>query len=148
MDLYGFFVILFIVIIFIVILPIVSNVGSFKVNKPSSKKNGAATGSKRQRLKDAINDPNILKFRLKKGEVEEEPNAFVSSNSGKTGVFEVDSKTGLKKRVIGKFSADPSTFDFDIDDLIDEDKKEEEQEMNRRFQKHGSKAEKVYDEFV
>lgn len=120
MDFYVYFVLLFVVILFILLLPLLSGIGSFKLDNFRSNKNIRQNGGRR----------DILKFKLK--EEKESSNADetlvgVSSSaiitSKKTGKFEIDSKTGLKKRVIGKYTndADPNTFDFDIDELINED---------------------------
>ncbi|CCC67467.1 hypothetical protein NCAS_0A09090 [Naumovozyma castellii] len=138
MELVAYFIVLFVVILFLVILPILGNVGNFKIGKPSSGKEKVK--SKRQRLKNAINDPNLLKFKLK----DEDTKGASSANK-----FQLDSKTGLKRRVLGNSdNQDPNAFDYDIDELINEDRLEEEAEEAKRVGKFKGKERETYEALV
>lgn len=135
MDLFAFLIVIFFVILFIVILPLLSGVGSFGVQK--SRNVNKESSSKREKLKRQLDKANVLKFSLKKEEDEQDNSAFV-----------IDPKTGLKKRVIGKYDHDPNNFDFDISDLIEEDERAHETEVRLRTKKLVGKNSKDYQEFV
>ncbi|CCD23376.1 Exp1p NDAI_0B03420 [Naumovozyma dairenensis CBS 421] len=154
MDIFAYFVLFCVVILFIIILPLLSNVGNFKIGRPSSRPSDQdVPTSNRQRLKNAINDPNLLKFKLKK---EPEDN-YDDNTSGKSsantrdGKFEIDNKTGLKKRIIGRKVVDasnPNEFDYDLEELINEDRIEEERAEAKRMSKFKGKEQETYEELV
>ncbi|GAV51541.1 hypothetical protein ZYGR_0AF00120 [Zygosaccharomyces rouxii] len=102
MDLYFFLLLLIFVIAFALLLPILSGIGGFEIGKKHSK---------------ASND-HRLKFKLSK---EKDVGKSTSRE------YEIDSKTGLKKRVIGNYSEDPNSYDYDLDELITADDDENDQ---------------------
>lgn len=147
MDFYAYFVLLFVVILFIVVLPSLSGVGTFKLDNSRNVKNAKQNGSR----------SDVLKFKLKKEEessnADEISNGVSSSTistSKKTGKFEIDSKTGLKKRVIGNNAknGDPNIFDFDVDELINEDAEEEKRELTKRYSMFKGREYEAAESFV
>lgn len=147
MDFYVYFVLLFVVILFILLLPFLSGIGSFKLDNFRSNKNIRQNGGRR----------DILKFKLKEekelsnaDEISVGASSSAIITSKKTGKFEIDSKTGLKKRVIGKYTndADPNTFDFDIDELINEDEEEERRELLKRRNQFKGREYEASESFV
>ncbi|KOH00249.1 Exp1p DI49_0950 [Saccharomyces eubayanus] len=149
MHLYGYFVLLIAVVLFIALLPLFSGIGKFKLTKPSSSvKAQSPTGKlgKREYLKSKLNHTNVLKFDLN-GEKDGsgDDSTGVSSDLRK---FEVDSKTGLKRRVIGQYNQDPNDFDFDINDLIVEDELDEQREEEKKLKKYNGKKNQAYEGFV
>ncbi|KAL3228929.1 hypothetical protein RNJ44_02016 [Nakaseomyces bracarensis] len=139
MDFFAFLVVIFLVIMFIMILPLLSGVGSFGLQK--SKNDKKETSSRREKLKQQLDKANVLKFSLKKEDDDE-------THSVRPSHFDIDSKTGLKKRVIGKYDHDPNSFDFDISDLIEEDQRQQESELKKRTKNLAGKNSKDYQEFV
>ena len=131
MELYGYLILIVIVVGFLALLPLVSGVGTFNMNKGAN-----VQGKKKEGMVD---------FKLA---AEKEGRTGTASSSSRAGKFSVDSKTGLKRRVIGKYSADPSTYDFDIDDLIKEDAVQEREEQEKRYADMAGKTEEVLDELV
>ncbi|CCF56125.1 hypothetical protein KAFR_0A06900 [Kazachstania africana CBS 2517] len=125
MDFYGILVLIFIVFIFVILLPTISGVGTFKVNNKKE-------------------HSNILKFKLEQ-EDRKQDDAATSSMKNK---FEVNPRTGLKRRIIGKYNEDPNEFDFTVDDLINEDKVEEERERLQRLKKYDNDEQKANESFV
>lgn len=149
MHLYGYFVLLIVVVLFIALLPLFSGIGKFKLTKPSSSaKAQSPTGKlgKREYLKSKLNHANVLKFDLK-GEKDgsDDDSTGVSSDIRK---FEIDSKTGLKRRVIGQYNQDPNDFDFDINDLIVEDERDEKREEEKKLKKYNGEKNQAYEGFV
>lgn len=134
MGVYGYLIVLLAIVAFLVILPLVSGVGTFKLSSIGKKDN-----------KKSKND-KLVNFKL--NEKQGKATSGASSTFNKTLNFDLDSKTGLKKRVIGKFNTDPNSFDYDIDDLIQEDHIEEQQEQAQRFNRFNGDKEKAYNEFV
>ncbi|EJS44345.1 YDL121C [Saccharomyces arboricola H-6] len=149
MHLYGYFVLFIVVVLFIALLPLFSGIGTFKLTKPSSSAKAQPTTGKlgkRDFLKNKLNQTNVLKFNLKDGkDVSEDNSTGVSSAPRK---FEVDSKTGLKRRVIGRFNQDPNDFDFDIDELINEDNLEEQKQEEKKLKEYNGKKHEAYEAFV
>ncbi|CAI4057431.1 hypothetical protein SKDZ_04G1220 [Saccharomyces kudriavzevii ZP591] len=149
MHLYGYIVLLIVVIVFIALLPLFSGIGTFKFTNPSSSAPAQPkTGNlgKRRYLKNKLNHTNVLKFDLKDGEgTSGNDSTGVSSASKK---FEIDSKTGLKRRVIGQYNRDPNDFDFDIDELINEDELDEQREEEKKLKKYSGKKNEAYEGFV
>lgn len=147
MDFYAYFVLLFVVILFILLLPIFSGIGSFKLDNSRGSKNTKLNGAKR----------DVLKFRLKKekesssaGDISTGVSSSSISISKKTGKFEIDSKTGLKKRVIGNYAndEDPNTFDFDVDELINEEEEEERRKLLKRRSQFKGREYEAAESFV
>ncbi|CAI4037786.1 hypothetical protein SMKI_04G1190 [Saccharomyces mikatae IFO 1815] len=149
MHLYGYFVLLIIVLVFIALLPLFSGIGTFKLAKPSSSASKPSTTGKygkREYIKKKLNHTNVLKFDLKdRDDSLGDDRAHASSASRK---FEIDSKTGLKRRVIGQYNKDPNDFDFDINDLINEDELEERREEEEKLKKYDGKKNEAYEGFV
>ncbi|CAL9731411.1 ER export of PMA1 protein 1 [Monosporozyma unispora] len=143
MDFYAYFILLFVVILFVVILPLLSGIGSFKVNKSTSNKGREQARS--ERLKFKLNKEKKLRDDATDNSI-----GVSSSTLKKTGKFEIDSKTGLKKRVIGTYieNEDPNTFDFDVDDLINEDEEEEKREQLKRRNKFKGREYAASESFV
>lgn len=143
MELFAYFILIIIIVLFIVVLPLLSGVGSFKIDKSIAK-----------RQERSKRDPNVLKFKLKeqkdKSNSDNDSIGISSSTFKKTGKFEIDSKTGLKKRVIGKYvqDDDPNTFDFDVDELINEDEEEEKRELQQRRSKFQGREYEANEDFV
>ena len=144
MDFYAYFVLLFVVILFILLLPIFSGIGSFKLDNSRSSKNTKLNG-------------DVLKFRLKKekesssaDDISTGVSSSSISTSKKTGKFEIDSKTGLKKRVIGNYAndEDPNTFDFDVDELINEEEEEERRKLLKRRSQFKGREYEAAESFV
>ncbi|QLL30419.1 hypothetical protein HG536_0A02360 [Torulaspora globosa] len=138
MEIYVYLIVFAVVLLFVVLLPMVSGIGSFSIDKPVKKSSGSTKESK-------MKEP--FKFKLRKEDNEPE-NASAFSSARKTGKFQVDPKTGLKRRVIGKFDEDPNNYDYDLDDLLNEDRVEEEKAQVRRLQKFQGSTEKAYEELV
>ncbi|CAI4059374.1 hypothetical protein SUVZ_04G1230 [Saccharomyces uvarum] len=149
MHLYGYFVLLIAVVLFIALLPLFSGIGKFKLAKPSSSAEAQSpTGKlgKREYLRSKLNHANVLKFDLKGGkDGSDDDSTGVSSDLRK---FEIDSKTGLKRRVIGQYNQDPNDFDFDINDLIVEDELDEKREEEKKLKKYNGKKNQAYEGFV
>lgn len=142
MDFYAYFVLLFVVMLFVIVLPLLSGVGSFKVDKSNS--NDGKQHSRNEMLKFKLKDK-------KKQNKDDDVSIGVSSSTlKKTGKFEIDSKTGLKKRVIGDYvkNEDPNTFDFDVDDLINEDEEEEQREQLKRRNQFKGREYEASESFV
>ncbi|SCW01932.1 LAFE_0E10440g1_1 [Lachancea fermentati] len=144
MDFYVYIVLFLVVIVFITLLPMISGVATYKIEKPkpASRKGHDSTGlSKREKLKEKVNftkDQNPFKFRL---------NTTASAfSAGKE--FEVDSKTGLKRRIIGTFSNDPNEFDYDVEELIEEDVAETRKEEEARYQKFAGREQEENEALV
>ena len=149
MNLYGYFLLLIIVIAFIALLPLFSGIGTFKLTKPKSSATAqSATGKlgKREYLKKKLDHTNVLKFDLK--DTEESLGHDSASASSASRKFEIDSKTGLKRRVIGQYNKDPNDFDFDIDDLNNEDELDERREEEKKLKKYNGKKNEAYEGFV
>lgn len=136
MEIYVYVIVFAVVLLFVVLLPLVSGVGSFSIDKPVKRTVGPAKGP-------GAKEP--FKFKLSKKD--EQPQGAFSS-ARKTGKFEVDPRTGLKRRVIGKFDEDPNNFDYDLDELVNEDRVEEERAQASRLQKFEGSTEKAYEELV
>ncbi|CAR25544.1 hypothetical protein ZYGR_0A01080 [Zygosaccharomyces rouxii] len=102
MDFYFYLLFFIFVIIFALLLPTLSGVGGFKIGQKNSR----------------TSNDHRLKFKLSS-----EKDIGKSSSHG----FEIDSKTGLKKRVIGNYSEDPNHYDYDLDELISADDDENDQ---------------------
>lgn len=138
MDLYIFLVVFALVLLFVVLLPTVSGIGSFSVNKSGRKVASTASNDKGKKP---------FKFQLKK-EVDVDSGETGFSSAHKTGKLEVDPRTGLKRRIIGKYDEDPNNYDYDLDELVNEDRVEEEKAQVRRLQKFEGSTEKAYEELV
>lgn len=138
MEAYKFLVVIFLVVIFIVVLPLVSGIGNFGVTKSQrSDSKNTHVDSKREKIKQKLEAANILKFQLKaqsQSKSEDGDHEGFSGNSR----FSVDPKTNLKRRIIGKYSKDPNDFDYELDDLIEEDTLEKEQIYKDEY--HNSKT--------
>lgn len=106
MEFYSYAVVFILVILFAMLLPMMSGIGSFKVSENAQK-----SSSKR---------PHRLQFKLKN----DDTSSGVSSAS-RNKHYEVDSRTGLKRRVLDKYNDDPNSYDYDVDDLISEDELKE-----------------------
>lgn len=117
------------------ILPLLSGVGSFGLQK--SHKNKKEAFSKREKLKQQLDKANVLKFSLKKEDTEDTPDQFA-----------IDSRTGLKKKIIGRYDHDPNSFDYDINELLEEDERERQTEVRQRTKKLAGKNHKGHQEFV
>ncbi|QLQ77985.1 hypothetical protein HG537_0A02320 [Torulaspora globosa] len=135
MEIYIYLIVFAVVLVFVVLLPMVSGIGSFSIDKPVKKSIG----------KSQRKEP--FKFKLSKEDNEPE-NVSGFSSARKTGKLEVDPRTGLKRRVIGKFDEDPNNYDYDLDELLNEDRVEEEKAQVRRLQKFQGNTEKAYEELV
>lgn len=138
MDLYVFVLLFALVVLFVILLPAVSGVGSFSVNKSGRKATRAGEGNKGKKP---------FKFELKK-EAETETTETGFSTAHKTGKLQVDPRTGLKRRVIGKYDEDPNNFDYDLDDLVNEDNVEEEKAQAERLKQYQGSTKKAYEELV
>lgn len=140
MELYVYLIAFALVMVFALALPMLSGIGTFKITRPTTEYRGSKKDS---------TGKGTFKFQLKKEFVEDGDNSVgVSTSSSKKGKLEVDSKTGLKRRVIGVYDEDPNNFDYDIDDLANEDKVEEEQEQAKRLQQFQGNTGKAYEELV
>ncbi|CCK68211.1 Exp1p KNAG_0A05460 [Huiozyma naganishii CBS 8797] len=134
MNPYAFLIVLVIVILFITVLPMLSGIGKFglgdqKIN--TSKK--------------------AMKFNLRESKEEGDKSSIASSRSFNIkDTYEADAKHGLKKRGVSKYTGndDPNQFDFDVDDLINEDRKEEEAAIYKRRQECNGKERETYESFV
>lgn len=142
MDPYIFMIAFILVIAFVVMLPIISGIGTFKVDKSSKGGNYSSFNKKSEKQRGS------LKFELSKDSKDEESSGLSSSANNKAGRFDIDSKTGLKKRLIGKYDEDPNKYDYDIDELINEDQLEAELEQAQRLERFDGSKEKAYEELV
>ncbi|EDO16748.1 hypothetical protein Kpol_1003p54 [Vanderwaltozyma polyspora DSM 70294] len=131
MNFSSFVILLLIVLVFSLAMPLLSNIGTFKVTKNDNKK-----------ITNKDNKSRNLKFNLKD---QTKATAFSSNRAGK---LETDQKTGLKRRVIAKYDSDPNSFDFDVDELINEDLKEELEQEQKRLEQFNSKSNEEIDELV
>lgn len=153
MNLTAFFVIILIVILFIVCLPLLSGVGNFRLNKNSGvlKSQQDDIKSKRQRLNNALRKADVLKFELNDNSGSDNKSSNVGDTFASKGKFEIDSKTGLKRRIIGRYQKDnndPNEFDFDLNELIEEDKEQERKEMEVKSNKFKGKEQETYEGLV
>ena len=142
MDPYIFMIAFLLVIAFVVMLPIISGIGTFKLDKSSKGGNYSSFNKKSEKQRGS------LKFELSKDSKDEESSGLSSSANNKAGRFDIDSKTGLKKRLIGKYDEDPNKYDYDIDELINEDQLEAELEQAQRLERFDGSKEKAYEELV
>ncbi|SMN18777.1 similar to Saccharomyces cerevisiae YDL121C Putative protein of unknown function [Maudiozyma saulgeensis] len=124
MELYGYLIVLLVIIAFVALLPLLSGVGGF------NKGNSTVQGKRK----------TVINFKLKEGE----DNKGKSSTFANTHKFDTDNKTGLKRRVIGKYDNDPNSFDYDINELIDEDANEEKRKQEERLAGLKGKEEELY----
>ncbi|CCE93605.1 Exp1p TDEL_0G02380 [Torulaspora delbrueckii] len=138
MDLYAFLVVFALVLLFVVLLPTVSGIGSFSVNKSGRK---VTSTSKKEKGKKPF------KFELKK-DADVERTETGLSTAHKTGKLEIDPRTGLKRRVIGKYDENPNNYDYDLDELVNEDRIEEEKAQAQRLKQFQGSTEKAYEELV
>ena len=130
MELYGYIIVLIVIIAFIVLLPLISGVGNFNRNKNVSEGKRNA----------------VINFKLKEGA---DSSKGSSSTFAKThNKFDIDDKTGLKRRIIGKYDDDPNSFDYDINELIDEDANEEKKEQEERYAQYKGREEEAYDDLA
>lgn len=144
MDFFKFLIVLVIVVLFILVLPWLSGIGSYSIQK-AAVSNKKTPDSRREKLKNKLDKSVALNFSLKDKNDESDGK---SSHVSKRGEFDIDSKTGLKRRVLSRYDKDPNNFDFDIDELIDEDRKEEAKEEQQRIKKFGGKSSEAYEGFV
>lgn len=130
MELYGYLIVLLVIIAFIVLLPLLSGVGNFNRN---------------MNVSEGKHNP-MINFKLKEGA---DLTKGTSSTFAKThNKFDVDDKTGLKRRVIGKYDDDPNSFDYDINELIDEDANEQRKEQEERYAQYKGREEEAYDDLA
>lgn len=132
MNFLLFLVIILVAVLYSIGLPLVSNIGSFKIEQRKETQSDSGKPKKKR-----------LKFNLK-----EKSKNDMGTSSNRSNTFETDPKTGLKRRVIGKFVSDINEFDFDIDELINEDIKEEEINEKKRFEEYKGKEQEKYEELV
>ncbi|CAB4257058.1 similar to Saccharomyces cerevisiae YDL121C Putative protein of unknown function [Maudiozyma barnettii] len=128
MELYGYLIVLLIIVAFIALLPLISGVGGFNKGDGTTEGKNKAT----------------INFKLK----EDQDNKGKSSTFANSHKFAVDNKTGLKRRVIGKYDNDPNSFDYDLNELIDEDANEERKIQEDRYASFKGKEEELYDELA
>lgn len=128
-TLFNFAIIILIVVSIALILPLVSGVGNFSVNKNDT-------------LKFKLNE----KEKARKGK-NGNSNGVTTSRSQK---YDIDSKHGLKKRVVGDIRKmnDPNAYDFDIDELINEDEVEKNNELSQRLSKFNGDKNAANNQFV
>ncbi|CCE63922.1 hypothetical protein TPHA_0G00860 [Tetrapisispora phaffii CBS 4417] len=133
MNFLVFLVLLSIIVIVSVALPMLSSVGNFQVSKKENVKSG-----KKKKAFD---------FSLKSNSKNEESKCL-SSNLAMN--LRVDSKTGLKRRVIGEYDRekDPNEFDFDIDELIEEERGEEIENERKRVEQFHAQGQDSYETLV
>lgn len=124
MDPFVYLILFVLVIIFVVLLPLLGGIGSYSVKKNEARGlNKGRSGTDKKRLKLEKEDiPLKFKVGLEKD----------GKKEGKR--FEIDGKTGLKRRVIGKYSNNENEFDYDVDELIAEDLKEQQEEESARYE--------------
>ena len=133
-----------VVITFILVLPLVSGAFAYKVRKPvarPARSSDQANLTKRQKLKEKLDfskDQSPVSIRLS-------TDAHTSSRKKD---FEIDSKTGLKKRTIGKYSNDPNEFDYDLAELIEEDQQEEQREQELRYKQFSGREQQESEALV
>lgn len=146
MNLFAFFLLFLVAMIFVAALPLISGIATYKYEKTSAKglaknkRNEDSNQSKREKLKERINitkDSNPMKLHLKE-----------DGSSSSTDKFEIDGKTGLKRRVIGKYSNDPNDFDYDVDELIAEEEIENQREEDQRYERFAGKESEAREELV
>ncbi|CAR25072.1 Exp1p [Lachancea thermotolerans CBS 6340] len=143
MDFYAFLVLFVIIVAFVLLLPLLSGTFAYKFRKPAARagKTDHEHLSRTQKLKEKLEfskDENPIKFQLRDN----------ASTSSRNKPFEVDSKTGLKKRTIGKYSADPNEFDYDLTELIEEDVLEEKKENELRYQQFAGREQEESEALV
>ncbi|SCU88677.1 LADA_0E11496g1_1 [Lachancea dasiensis] len=146
MNLYAYFVVLFVVFAFILVLPLLSGTFSYKLHKPTShnshtSQESASSISRRQKLREKLNitkEQNPLRIHLD----------AAASSSIPSRKYGIDSKTGPKRRTIAKFDNDPNTYDYDLAELIGEDEREEQRERELQFRQFAGKQQEVHESLV
>lgn len=116
-----FLVIFGVFMILLVALPMINGIATIKVG---SKNNKPKPTSKRERLKQKMYKEDFP------------VNVKLSGRSDDK--FGPANKFGLKQRVVGKaadaMNKDPNVFDFDIDELINEDRAEEQRLQQKKWE--------------
>ena len=116
-----FFVVLFVVVLFMLILPVLSGIGSFKVERtPRNVRSGDKATQSRSK-------GDILKFKLRKEGLDKDERNGEPAGSFRSGGSSAgfgDREGSLKRRVPLSENQDPNVFDFDVDELIEEDREE------------------------
>lgn len=143
MNPFVYLIVFLLVVAFVVLLPLIGGIGSYSVDKKTTRRSGDAKDSEKAR--------SLAKYaKLKK---EDAPVKFKVSSSQEgegfgTRKFEIDGKTGLKKRVIGKYNEDEAEFDYDVDELIAEDLREQQQEEAARYAQYLGKENETQENLV
>ncbi|SCU90739.1 LAMI_0E03422g1_1 [Lachancea mirantina] len=141
MDPFAFFVVFVIVVIVVLFLPLLSGIGSYRYKKPQftgkNFQNREKARSAREKVKDSLKlsrEQNPVKFQLK--------------DELGPARFEMDSKTGLKRRNVGVYSKDPNDYDYDVDQLIQDEIQEEKREERARYAKFEGKEQEENEALV
>ncbi|CDO94586.1 unnamed protein product [Kluyveromyces dobzhanskii CBS 2104] len=126
MDPFVYLIVFLLAVVFVVLLPIVGGIGSYSVDRKarSSEVQGDGKAKSLRSYTELKKEDAPVKFKVG------------SSKEGKGfggQKFDIDSKTGLKKRVIGKYKKNENAFDYDVDELIAEDLEEQQQEEAARY---------------
>ncbi|KAL6948759.1 hypothetical protein ACO0QE_001232 [Hanseniaspora vineae] len=123
------FIIFLIAVVFLVLfglaLPYFSNVGTYNIKTTYSNSN--SNKNKDFNSKGKVHQSKKLNFNLN-----------VDSEEKLQKKYDIDGKTGLKKRVVGDFNQDPNQFDYDVDELIREDEDEEQRQENLKYRRNKS----------
>lgn len=142
MELYAYIVLFILVILFVGILPLLSGLASYKYEFRSNirfnSKNNEVK-SKTRKFKEIMSftkEDTPIKFKLK---------SMGYNNSNK---FNREGKTGLKRRVIGKFNDKLTDFDYDVDGLIKEELDQELEEERLKYLQFKGREQTINEELV
>ncbi|AMD20505.1 HDL239Wp [Eremothecium sinecaudum] len=125
MSIAAYLIVAFVVFFIVVSLPFISGIASYKINVSNG------LGDKKHKSTDG---KKLVEFQLSKG-------ADLQRKH-----YDIDGKTGLKRRNIRKVDSNISSYDYDIEELIAEDEKMEQEENDRRYEQFkGKENERVED---
>ncbi|KAH3901242.1 uncharacterized protein SCODWIG_02838 [Saccharomycodes ludwigii] len=164
MNIFVFLIVFLIILFIVLVLPTLSGLGSFHIDKNAlndiKNRKSHRTGSLNEKSnefgqeQETINNKSIfrskpLKFKIKQ---EEPPQNQEQSCNGNSNSFDnrytANSRTGLKNRVTAKYNSDPNAFDFEVDDLINEDRDLEKIEQEKRFAQIKGKENEILEELA
>ncbi|CAM9017623.1 unnamed protein product [Wickerhamomyces anomalus] len=118
MDLFVFLIVFAVVIFFIAFLPLLSGVASYKLQATTQLE--AKSSSRDSKFSKLKHIPNVSKSDI--------PFKFAPKiNNG-------DSKIRNRKAKNADIDLNPSHYDYDLDELIEEENREDAEEKQREFQ--------------
>lgn len=136
---------LLLVVVFLLLLPLLSGVGSYSLQKKPLR--GKVVSAKNSRDEGESKKNSNLKERLNIKK-EDAPVKFRMTDGVNHDSFDIDGKTGLKRRYIGKYVEDNNEFDYDVDELIADDMLQEQQEAQKHYAQFEGRENEAHEELV